>query len=156
MQRVTARLLLIEYGVNIMQQQNNRPDLEGSTIDPKNIRIAHASACILTFAKPSAPKNQYEQRPRDNSRQCSNPLIKQLHDAVKAGDINESLTAHSVEQWITKYNIRKGDGTRYKEGYAVNLLSNSLIKNKTTKNRNSKWLNRRINSAGVYEYWFAK
>ena len=112
-------------------------------------------AYSLAYAKPSGQESPPGQSPRDKRRQYSNPLIKQLHDGVKAGDISEPLTTHKVEQWMAKYDIRKGDGTKYKEGYAANILYNSLIKEKKTKNRNSKWLHRRKNENGIFEYWFA-
>ena len=82
-------------------------------------------------------------------------LIKKIHDAVKNGFIEEPFTAHNVEDWMAEHEIMKGDGTPYSEGYVATLLSDSLIKPIKTKNRNSKWLRRRRNDDGIYEYWFA-
>ena len=55
---------------------------------------------------------------------------------------------------MREYDIRKGNGEKYPRSIAATLLSNSLIKKKKTTNRNSKWLHRRINDKGEYEYWF--
>jgi hypothetical protein len=81
-------------------------------------------------------------------------LIHRIHIAVKAGDIKQPITRQDVEKWMDRNNIRKPDGKKYKDGYAANLLSNSLYKKKQTKNRNSKWLYRHVNKDGTFEYWF--
>ena len=81
-------------------------------------------------------------------------LIKKIHDAVKNGFIEEPFTAQDVSDWMAKYKIMKEDGTPYSKGYVTTLLSDSVIKAKKTKNRNSKWLKRSINENGIYEYWF--
>lgn len=103
-----------------------------------------SESCVVNFRAP-------DNRPSD----MSYALIKRIHDAVKSGDLDEPFTSHDIEIWMARYEIRKEDGTKYKEGYAANLLYNSLIKKKKTKNRNSKWLHRRKNGNGLYEYWFA-
>ena len=82
-------------------------------------------------------------------------LIKRIQEAVRVGLIEQPFTEWDVEDWMSEYNIRKEDGTKYKEGYVATLLSNSLIKEKKTKNRNSKWLHRRKNENGIYVYRFA-
>lgn len=85
-----------------------------------------------------------------------NPLIKQLRDAVNANLITTPFSAQAVEQWMMKYNIRKDNGEMYSNRYAATLLSDSLIKDRQTKNRNSRWLKRRKTHDGTYEYWFAE
>ncbi|MCK4999513.1 MAG: hypothetical protein KAS23_08255 [Anaerohalosphaera sp.] len=80
-------------------------------------------------------------------------LIKKIHIAVKNGDIPEPFTAHDVTVWINKYAIIKEDDKPYKVKTST-LLSGSTIKSKKTKNRNSKWLYRRKDEDGIYEYWF--
>ena len=98
--------------------------------------------------KTRAPDN----RPSD----MSYALIRRIQEAVRKGFIEQPFTEWDVEDWMSEYNIRKEDGTKYKEGYVANLLCNSLIKEKKTMNRNSKWLHRRKNKDGIYEYWFAE
>ena len=98
--------------------------------------------------KNRAPDN----RPND----MSYALIKRIHDAVRAGYIEQQFTELDIEDWMAEHNIRKEDGAKYKDGYAANLLYNSLIKEKKTKNKNSKWLHRCKNENGIYEYWFAE
>ena len=87
----------------------------------------------------------------------SNPLIKQIHDAVRAGRINEPFTARDIKNWMDRYDIRKGDGTRYAEGYRpATLLANSYIGKRNETNRNSEWLDRHENEDGIFEYWFVE
>ena len=102
------------------------------------------------------PMNIKNRAPDNRPSDMSNSLIAQLRKAVKEKFINELLTVKKVESWMTEHDIRQENGTRYKKGYAANLLYNSLIKEKKTKNRNSKWLHRRKNENGHYEYWFAE
>ena len=96
--------------------------------------------------KNGAPNN----RPSDTSYE----LIRRIHDDVRAGYIDELFTVRDIEEWMSEHNIRREDDTKYKEGYVSTLLSNSLIKDKKTKNRNSRWLHRRKNNNGIYVYWF--
>jgi hypothetical protein len=90
----------------------------------------------------------------DREEEKSNPLIRQLHEAVCDGSVSSRLTLNQLRNWMREYDIRKGNGEKYRESYPAALLSNSLIKKKKTKNTNSKWLHRRINDKGEYEYWF--
>ena len=107
------------------------------------------------YAKPSDPESPPDQSPGGKRRHYSNPLIKQIHCAVIAEYIDEPFTGQDIEQWMAQYDIRKGDGTKYKNFNASSFLSNSYIKKKNRTNRNSVWLDRRFNkSKGVYEYWF--
>lgn len=85
----------------------------------------------------------------------SDALIKQIHDAVKTGVIEEPFTVQDIQWWMEEKDIRKEDGTKYSKGYPASLLSDSVKKKKKTKNRNSKWLKQRKNENGKFEYWFA-
>ena len=96
--------------------------------------------------KNRAPDN----RPSD----MSFALIKRAQEAVNDGDMNEPFTVKIFESWMAEYNIRKEDGTKYKDGYVATLLSNSYVMKKNTTSRNSLWLDRRMNQDGVFEYWF--
>ena len=114
-----------------------------------------ASPYTHAYAKPSGPESPPDQSPRGKRRHYSNPLIKQMHCAVIAGYIDEQFTGQDIEQWMAQFDIRKGDGTKYKNFNAGSFLSSSYIKKKNKTNRNSVWLDRRFNkSKGVYEYWF--
>ena len=87
--------------------------------------------------------------------QNTSALIKRIHDAVKTGHIIEPFSGRSIKNWMDQYKIMKDDGTPYSKGYKpTSLLSDSLIKPVKTKNTNSKWLRRRRNDDGIYEYWF--
>jgi len=85
----------------------------------------------------------------------SNPLFDQMDEAINKGHLIQRFTAEIVKAWMTKFNIRKGDGTQYSKGYVTTRLSNGLIKTKKTKNRNSRRLKREMNNDGIFEYWFA-
>lgn len=95
-----------------------------------------------------------ESSPSDFRTKNNNALIKHIHGAVNSGYIHEPFSAQNIERWMSEFNIRQDDGSKYSEGYAATLLSCSLIKKKMTKNRNSKWLRRRISDEGIYLYWF--
>jgi len=95
-----------------------------------------------------------EKRKDQRNADKSNPLIKQLHHAVRSGITPDRFTVLHVRNWMREYDIRKGDGGKYPTKYAATLLSNSLIAHRKSTNRNSKWLHRRINDKGEYEYWF--
>jgi hypothetical protein len=144
-------------------QHPSNPAEEGP---PDNFNI-EVTSCSNSTARNTAPEHTLENtEPSDpvrlpdkhldgKRRQYSNPLIKQLHDAVKAGNINEMFTAHSLTQWMSTFDIRKGDGTKYKNFKAGSFLSSSYIKKKNKTNRNSVCLDRHFNiSKGVHEYWF--
>jgi len=90
----------------------------------------------------------------DRDEQRSNPLIRQLHEAVWDDFIKRRFTLTLMRNWMRQYDIRKGNGKKYADSYPAALLSNSLIKKKKTKNTNSKWLHRQLNDDGEYEYWF--
>jgi hypothetical protein len=151
---VNARTGLFNlYSGEVMSHNTELSGLNGSAIDPKSIKIT-APAYTLKKAKSSGPESPPEQCHRGKRSQHSNPLIKQLDDAVKAGDINKKFIAHSLAKWMSACNIRKGDGAAYKNFKAGSFLCSSYIKKKNKTNRNSVWLDRRKNKDGVYEYWF--
>lgn len=148
-----------------MNQKLVLPESNNSAVDPKVIKIVVAGTLAAEEApeyeyherntKPSGPESPPGQRPGGKRRQYSNPLNKQMHCAVIDGYIDEPFTQPDIEQWMAQYDIRTGDGTRYKKGYVTTLLSNSYIGKKNKTNRNSVCLDRRFNkSKGVYEYWF--
>ena len=87
-------------------------------------------------------------------KRAPHALIKRIHEAVLNGIIKQPFTAHDIEDWMERYNIRQANGQKYSSGYVSTLLSDSLIKSEKTKNKNSKWLHRSLNEAGDYEYWF--
>jgi hypothetical protein len=142
-----------------MAQITTMPDLNGMTIDPKTIKIhaSEARASKDTFGIDISERNTSENKvDREKGSKISNPLIKQLHDAVNGGDTSEPITAHSLTQWMSTFNIRKGDGTKYKNFNAGSFLSSSYIGKKNRTNRNSIWLDRCFNiSKGIYGYSFA-
>lgn len=82
------------------------------------------------------------------------PLIKQIHDAIKNGDLRQPFTTHDVKEWVHRYKIRKDDGTEYAESSINAILSNSNKKNKPTTNKNIKVLQSKLNANGEHEYWF--
>ena len=84
----------------------------------------------------------------------ANALIKRIYEAILNGVIKQPFTAHDIEDWMDKYNIRKGDGSEYRRGYASGLLSQSYIGKRNTTNGNRTCLNRQKNEKGLYEYWF--
>ena len=81
-------------------------------------------------------------------------LITRIHEAVLNGTIKEPFTAHDIEDWMERDNIRQADGSKYSSGYPSRLLSQSCIEKQNTTNGNSIWLDRRKNKGGLYEYWF--
>ena len=70
----------------------------------------------------------------------SNPLIGQLHRAVKEGFIVEPFTQEVFEKWIYVEKIVKGDGKNYKRKSIKSILRNSDMNKRRTKNTNSRWL----------------
>jgi hypothetical protein len=97
------------------------------------------------------PRAARDIRPSDTAY----ALIKRIHDAVKTVDIRQPFTVRHVVTWMSENNIRKEDGTKYKEGYVATLLSNSYINKKNITSKNSIWLDRRFNNKDcVYEYRF--
>jgi len=82
------------------------------------------------------------------------PLIKQIHDATKVGDLCQPFTVQQLKVWIEKYKIVKDDGEEYAESSINAILSNSDTKNIPTTNKNIKTLKSRVNETGKHEYWF--
>ena len=151
-----------------MPKSNSNYPRPVSSIDAKFIKIGSRSPATDASTPPvstspevqkrssadRSPANPPDKNTGDKKRRYSKPLIKQLEDGVKAGHINEPLTPQKVKHWVHKYNIRKGDGTRYKDSSIANLLHNSYIGKRNKTNRNSTWLDRRKNEDGIYEYWY--
>lgn len=82
------------------------------------------------------------------------PLIKQIHDAVENGDLDQPFTTQDLKQWMKKNKIVKDDGEEYAESSINAILSNSDTKNVPTTNKNIKKLKSRINDNGKHEFWF--
>ena len=87
-------------------------------------------------------------------KRAPHALIKQIRDAVLKDVIRQPFTAHDIEDWMERYNIRQANGQNYSKGYVSTLLSQSYIGKQNTTNGNSIWLDRRKNKDGMYEYWF--
>ena len=82
------------------------------------------------------------------------PLIKQIHEATKNGQLIEPFTVKDLKVWMKNFEIVKDDGEKYAESSINAILSNSCRKNRPTTNKNIKVLNCRINKKGKYKYWF--
>ncbi len=82
------------------------------------------------------------------------PLIKQIHDAVQNGDLEQPFTTQDLKQWMRANKIVKDDGEEYAESSINAILSNSDTKNTPTTNKNFKTLKSRLNDSGKHEFWF--
>ena len=81
------------------------------------------------------------------------PLIVQIHNAVRSGDLAEPFTLNHLREWMSARDIVKDDGKAYKASSIKSILSNSDIKNRVTTNRNVKCLRSKTREDGVREYW---
>jgi hypothetical protein len=156
--RVTACAVFIylESG-EIMNRYTNLPEPNSPAVQTKSIEFntVNTRASRDALGSESHDRNTTEKNiDSEKGSQTSKPLIKQLHDGVDAGDITEPMTAHSLPEWMSACNIKKGDGEKYINFNAGSFLSDSYIGKKNETNRNSIWLDRRKNKDGVYEYWF--
>lgn len=82
------------------------------------------------------------------------PLIQQILEATRSGNLSEPFTVHDLKEWMVRYKIVKDDGKKYAESSINAILSNSDRKNNPTTNKNIKPLQSRINDEGRSEYWF--
>lgn len=82
------------------------------------------------------------------------PLIKQIYDATKSGDLVEPFTVQDLKNWVARSKIVKDDGTNYAVSSINAILSNSDTKNTPTTNKNTKVLKSKIDKRGDYVYWF--
>ena len=80
-------------------------------------------------------------------------LIKQIHEAIKKGDLIQPFTVQDLKQWISQNKIVKDDGEKYAESSINAILSNSDTKNTPTTNKNIKSLKSKTNEKGKREYW---
>ena len=72
------------------------------------------------------------------------PLIKQIHDAVESGDLEQPFTTQDLKQWMRTNKIVKDDGEEYAESSINAILSNSDTKNVPTSKKKKKKLKSRI------------
>ena len=82
------------------------------------------------------------------------PLITKVKHAVLNKQISEPFTTEDVMRWMNKHEIRKDDGSTYKESSVKALLPNSSVKNRDSSNRNAKFLEYGFNEdTNLQEYW---
>lgn len=82
------------------------------------------------------------------------PLIKQICEAVEAGQLVQPFTTQDLKKWMKKMHIVKDNGAEYAASSIDAILSNSNKKNTPTSNLNIKVLQSRRNKEGNNEYYF--
>ena len=81
-------------------------------------------------------------------------LITQVAKAVGKSKLREPFTTQDIKRWIVANKILSDRGIPYSSNYLNSILSNSDLKNRSSRTRRVRLLRSRVNVKGKKEYWF--